>query len=153
MDIILQPIAYVTNNRTEASDDHWGEVISEITLLPHIPEAAFDRITDFSQLEIIYYFDQVHPGDIVFSGHPRGNSAYPKSGIYSQRRKDRPNRLGLCRVQLLEQQGRTLRVKYLDAIHGTPVLDIKPVFREFELQQTIKQPGWVAELMQQYWRY
>jgi tRNA-Thr(GGU) m(6)t(6)A37 methyltransferase TsaA len=152
MNITLQPIATITNDRITPTDDFWGEVISEITLLPHIPEDAFNNIGDFSHLEIIYYFDKVKPERIVFSGHPRGNPAWPNVGIFGQRKKDRPNQIGLCKVELIEHKGRIIKVKYLDAINGTPVLDIKPVFKEFDVTGSIKQPAWVAELMADYWK-
>lgn len=152
MEISLKPIAKVKNSRTEPIDDHWGAVIAEIELADHIPTEAFDNIEDFSHLEIIYYFDKVKSQDIVFSGRPRGNPNYPATGIFAQRKKDRPNTIGLCTVELLEHTGRTIKVKYLDAIDGTPVLDIKPVFREFQPKQQIRQPDWVADLMKNYWK-
>lgn len=152
MEITLQPIATVKNSRTEPIDDHWETITAEIELAAHIPTEAFNSISDFSHLEIIYYFDQVEKEDIVFSGRPRGNPNYPLVGIFGQRKKDRPNQIGLATVELLEHKGRTIKVKFLDAINGTPVLDIKPVFREFQPKTEIKQPDWVADLMREYWK-
>jgi tRNA-Thr(GGU) m(6)t(6)A37 methyltransferase TsaA len=152
MDILLHPIATVTNQRTTPTDDFWGNAISEITLANHIPEEALNDIETFSHLEIIYYFDQVQPDKIFFSGHPRGNRSYPKVGIFAQRKKDRPNQMGLCTVELLAHKGRSIFVKYLDAINGTPILDIKPVMKEFGVKKDIIQPEWVADLMKDYWK-
>lgn len=152
MQIHLTPIATVKNTRTTPTDDFWGDVVAEIELAEHIPTEAFDHIADFSHLEIIYFFDQVDRNSIVYSGQPRGNPNYPKVGILGQRKKDRPNTLGLCTVQLLEHHGRVIKVKYLDAIDGTPVLDIKPVFREFQPKGEIVQPDWVVDLMRDYWK-
>lgn len=152
MQIYMDPIAFVKNSRTEPVDDYWEQIISEIELAPHIPEDAFENIELFSHLEIIFYFDKIDVEKIVFSRHPRGNTAYPKMGILAQRNKDRPNGIGLTTVELLSHKGRTLRVKYLDAIDGTPVLDIKPVFKEFQPQANTKQPDWVADLTKNYWR-
>ena len=149
--IQLKPIALIKNERTEPIDDNWGSIVSEIELCEDMPTEAFDHIGDFSHLEIIYYFDQVDENKIVFAGHPRGNPAYPKVGIFSQRKKDRPNRIGLCTVELVAHTGRTIHVKYLDAINGTPVLDIKPVFKEFTIKDNIRQPEWVSDLMKEYW--
>jgi len=146
----MKPVAIVKNARKEPTDDHWEEV-SEIILADHIPTEAFENIADFSHLEIIYFFDKANVNDILYYGRPRGNTAYPLVGIFGQRKKDRPNSLGLCTVQLLEHKGRTIRVKYLDAIDGTPVLDIKPVFREFQPKGEIKQPFWASDLMKDYW--
>ncbi|MCB9233322.1 MAG: tRNA (N6-threonylcarbamoyladenosine(37)-N6)-methyltransferase TrmO [Bacteroidia bacterium] len=150
MEIKLTPIATVRNSRKEPIDDNWSAIISEIELAPHIPGEALNHIEDFSHLEIIYYFDQVPAVDIVLAGRPRGNPAYPQTGIFAQRKKDRPNTLGLSTVELIQHQGRILTVRNLDAIDGTPVLDIKPVFREFQPRGPIRQPAWVKDLMKDY---
>ena len=152
MDILLHPVAIVKNSRKEPIDDHWETIVSEIELLDHIPTAAFDNISAFSHLEIIYYFDKVMKEQIVFSGHPRGNKDYPMMGIFGQRKKDRPNTIGLSTVALLEHRERIIKVRLLDAIDGTPVLDIKPVFKEFQVSNNIKQPHWVEDLMKNYWK-
>jgi tRNA-Thr(GGU) m(6)t(6)A37 methyltransferase TsaA len=152
MEIKLQSIARVKNARPMVTDDYWESVTSEIELEAHIPTEAFENISDFSHLEIIYYFDKVQDKDIIFSGRPRGNPAYPLVGIFAQRKKDRPNRIGLCTVELIEHTGRTLKVKYLDAIDGTPILDIKPVFKEFQAKGNIEQAEWVSDLMKDYWK-
>src|SRR6185312_7604784 len=111
MDIIVTPIAYVRNSRTEPIDDNWEAITAEIVLADHIPTEALESISDFSHLEIIYHFDQVGGDDIVFAGRPRGNPKYPYTGIFGQRKKDRPNTIGLCTVELLEHNDRTLKVK------------------------------------------
>jgi tRNA (adenine37-N6)-methyltransferase len=152
MEIKMTPIATVKNSRTTPIDDNWEEILAEIELADHIPTEAFENISAFSHLEIIYYFDKVKNEDIVFSGRPRGNPNYPLVGIFGQRKKDRPNTIGLCTVELLEHRERTIKVKYLDAIDGTPVLDIKLIFKEFQPTTEIKQPDWVADLMKNYWK-
>jgi tRNA-Thr(GGU) m(6)t(6)A37 methyltransferase TsaA len=152
MEINLKPIGFVRNSRKTPADDFWGEVVSDIELTDDIPNEALNGISGFSHLEIIYYFDKVKGDDVVFSGHPRGNPAYPSIGIFAQRKKDRPNAIGLCTVELIEHTGRTIRVTNLDAIDETPVLDIKPVFREFQPKVEIRQPDWVSDLMKNYWK-
>ena len=152
MGIKLKPIAFVINSRTTPTDDYWETIISEIELAQDIPTEAFDNISDFSHLEIIYFFDKVENKEIIYSGRPRGNPNYPMVGIFGQRKKDRPNTIGLCTVELIEHKNRKLKVKYLDAINGTPILDIKPVFNEFQAKSEIKQPDWVEDLMRNYWK-
>ena len=152
MDITLQPIATTRNTRMEATDDFWGSVVTEIVLEDHIPEKAFEHIEMFSHLDVIFYFDKADDSSIVYSGKPRGNPDYPVMGIFCQRKKDRPNKLGLSTVELLAHNGRTIIVKGLDAVNGTPILDIKPVFREFQATGEIQQPAWVADLMKNYWK-
>jgi tRNA (adenine37-N6)-methyltransferase len=151
MEISLRPVAFVTNSRREPIDDEWSEISSEITLADDIPSDALCGLDQFSHIEIIYYFDQVDASKVVFSGHPRGNTNYPRMGIFGQRKKDRPNQLGLTTVELVTVKDRSIIVRYLDAINGTPVLDIKPVFREFQVKNEIRQPAWVADLMKNYW--
>lgn len=151
MEIVLTPVAKVKSVRKTPTDDFWGSVISEIELEPNMPDEVFNNIMDFSHLEIIFHFDKVKPEDVVFQGHPRGNPNYPMVGIFGQRKKDRPNRIGICTVVLLEHKGRSIVVKNLDAIDGTPVLDIKPVFKEFQPKGVIRQPDWVEDLMKNYW--
>jgi len=148
-EIILKPIGFVKNSRKEKLDDHWSEIISEIILVDELPTESLDGIDDFSHLEIIFYFDK---SDKVFTGseHPRENPAYPKVGIFAQRKKDRPNHLGLTVVNLIKKDGKILTVKNLDAIDGTPVLDIKPVFEEYLPKGNIEQPQWTHDLMKNY---
>jgi len=151
MVITVSPIAFVRNSRTKPIDDAWEEIISEITLAENIPAEVFDHIEDFSHLEILYYFDQVKDDEIIFSGRPRGNPVFPEVGIFAQRKKDRPNKIGLCSVELIEHSGRTIKVKLFDGINGTPIIDIKPVFKEYQVKGEIRQPFWVSELMKNYW--
>jgi tRNA-Thr(GGU) m(6)t(6)A37 methyltransferase TsaA len=151
MDIVLKSVATTHNSRKEATDDYWGNVITSITLQRHIPTEAFDNIELFSHLEIVFYFDKVESDKTLFSGRPRENPDYPVMGIFCQRKKDRPNKIGLCTAALQAHNGRTIIVKRLDAIDGTPVLDIKPVFREFLPAKEIMQPAWVADLVEHYW--
>lgn len=152
MEISIQPIALIYNPRTEPTDDFWGSVTSEIRLLPEIPQEALDGITDFSHLEIIYYFDQLAQAQFSYKSHPRGNINWPSTGIFAQRKKDRPNHLGLTIVELVKKEGKSLFVKNCDALDGTPVLDIKPVMNEFLPAGSIRQPEWSKELMKNYWR-
>jgi tRNA-Thr(GGU) m(6)t(6)A37 methyltransferase TsaA len=150
--ICLEPIAFVKNNRQAPEDDFWGGVISEIVLAPGVPEEAVLGLDAFSHIEVIFFFDKVDPEAVRYSGHPRGNKDYPLTGILAQRKKDRPNRIGLCTAEIVGVKGRAVTVRRLDAINGTPVLDIKPVLREFQPKGQIRQPYWATELMQQYWK-
>ncbi len=152
MHIELSPVAFVRNTRTEVIDDNWGAIISEIQLAEGIPEEAFDGITSFSHLHIIFYMDKVKDEKaIAQSRHPRNDVYLPRVGTYAQRNKNRPNKLGLSTVQLISRAGRTIRVKYLDAIDGTPILDIKPVMKNFQPKGTIREPHWTSDILKQYW--
>jgi tRNA-Thr(GGU) m(6)t(6)A37 methyltransferase TsaA len=152
MKFTIEPIAWVKNRRKEILDDGWAGIISEITLAEGIPVETLDGIEDFSHLELVFIFDQVEEKDIVLkSAHPRENPNWPKVGIFAQRKKNRPNRIGLTVVKLLKKEGCVLTVQYLDALDGTPVFDIKPVMKEFLPAGELKQPEWSTELMKSYW--
>jgi len=151
MNIVLKPIATVKNSRNGLLDDYWGSITSEIELAPDIPSDAFNGIDTYSHLEIIFHFNQSDPSKIVFKGHPRGNKDWPEVGIFAQRKKDRPNSIGLTIVELVKREGNKIWVKNLDAIDGTPIIDIKPVLKEFLPLNEIKQPQWTSELMENYW--
>ncbi len=151
MSITLNPVAIVTNSRKYLSDDFWGAVISEIELMPEIPANSFNGIDEFSHLEIIFHFDKSDKSKVVFSGHPRGNKDWPDVGIFAQRKKDRPSAIGLTIVELIKREDNKIWVKYLDAVDGTIILDIKPVMKEFLPSVEIKQPQWSTELMKDYW--
>ena len=152
MNITIKPIAYVRNSRTEVEDDNWGSIVSEIELVDELKESSLQGIEDFSHLEIIFFFDKVADNNIQFEArHPRNNKEYPKVGIFAQRGKNRPNKLGVTTVELLESNNKKLIVKGLDAIDGTPIIDIKPVMKEFLPKGEVKQPNWSIALMDSYW--
>ncbi|WP_026674836.1 SAM-dependent methyltransferase [Alkalihalobacterium bogoriense] len=150
--ITLQPIGIAYNERDNIQDDNWGIVDSKIVIDRTIPEEALAGIEHFSHLEIIYYFHKVKEENIeVGARHPRNNLELPKVGIFAQRGKNRPNRLGLTTVRLLKREGRELYVQRLDCLNETPILDIKPVMEEFLPKESIKQPEWTRDIMERYW--
>ena len=148
----VQAIGAVSSTRTEAIDDDWDGVESTITLgAPYGPD-ALRGLEEFSHIEVVYLFDRVDPETVEQGARvPRSNPAWPAVGIFAQRAKNRPNRLGLATCALLGVDGSTLRVRGLDAIDGTPVLDIKPFMAEFGPRGPLRQPAWSHELMAGYW--
>ncbi|WP_455675737.1 SAM-dependent methyltransferase [Pradoshia sp.] len=153
MQISIVPIAIVNNNRTTIEDDNWGSILSTIELAENMSESSLEGINEFSHLEIIFYFDKVSGDNIQFEArHPRNNKEYPKVGIFAQRGKNRPNKLGVTVVELLEISNKKMIVKGLDAIDGTPIIDIKPVMKEFLPKGEVRQPNWSISLMERYWK-
>lgn len=152
MDFTIHSIGTVINDRLDLSDDYWGDVVSEIKLDPSFTESALDGIEEFSHLEIVFVFhksvnDSPHTG----AAHPRDNERWPRTGIFAQRKKNRPNFIGTAMATLIKKAGTSLFVRDLDAINGTPVIDIKPVMRKFLPRGAVRQPDWAAELMKNYW--
>ena len=148
----VQPLAWVRNARTEPLDDDWDEIVSQIELADGIPVDCLAGLEAFSHVEIVFLFDRVGDDEIVWTArHPRNNPAWPLVGMLAQRGKNRPNRLGVTVAELVSITGRVLTVRGLDAVDGTPVLDIKPVMREFLPRGEVRQPAWSSELMRDYW--
>jgi len=148
----MEPIGVVEASRREAEDDFWGGETSCIALDDRFGADALQGLNDFSHAEIIFVFDRVDASRVETGArHPRNNAEWPLTGIFAQRAKNRPNRIGstICRIARVE--GRKVFVAELDAIDGTPVLDIKPVMREFLPRDEVRQPPWSQALMAKYW--
>ena len=153
MQATVEAIAFVSAARVVPEDDNWGDARSTITLIDSMDESALDGIEAFSHVEVLFLFHAVAQEKIVTGArHPRNNPDWPKVGIFAQRGKNRPNRIGSTICKVLGRSGRSLVVSELDAIDGTPVLDIKPVMAEFLPREATRQPPWSTELMAGYWR-
>jgi len=154
MTIEMVPIGVVHNERTEAIDDDWDRIDSVIRLDPEVlGDDATAGLRAFSHVEVVYVFDRVAPEGVVRGSRvPRGNPAWPEVGILAQRAKNRPNRIGTTVCELMAvRPGGVIEVRGLDAIDGTPVLDIKPYMAEFGPRGDVLQPAWSSELMAGYW--
>lgn len=148
------PIGFVRSTRTVVEDDNWDAVSAYIQLdasrfSPH----ALQGLQDFSHVEIVFLLDRVDPDKVERGARrPRNNPAWPEVGIFAQRAKNRPNRIAttVCRVFRVHQL--ELHVAGLDAIDGSPVLDIKPWVIELGPRGPVHQPEWMSQLMREYWR-
>jgi tRNA (Thr-GGU) A37 N-methylase len=148
----VQAIGFVEGIRPHPEDDFWGGEESCIALAGQFTAEALQGITDFSHVEALFLFHDVDLSKIVTGArHPRNNQAWPATGIFAQRGKNRPNRIGSTICRVIRVEGTKLYVAELDAINGTPVLDIKPVMAEFLPREEVRQPAWSHELMREYW--
>ena len=148
----VQAVGFVEALCSHPDDDFWGGAEACITLTPGFDAAALSGLAAFSHAEVIFLFHLVDPAETVTGArHPRGNPAWPLVGIFAQRAKKRPNRIGSTICRVLRVEGTKLFVAELDAIDGTPVLDIKPVMSEFLPREQVRQPAWSRELMSRYW--
>jgi len=149
---IMKPVGVVHSTRTEAIDDRWLTERTSIELdAEQFTPSALSGLGGFSHLVILYVMHGVAAEDVEKTArHPRNRSDWPKVGIFAQRAKRRPNRIGLSCCRLLGVDGLRLHVEALDAIDGSPVLDIKPWVREFGPRGDVRQPEWMTELMRDY---
>jgi tRNA-Thr(GGU) m(6)t(6)A37 methyltransferase TsaA len=149
----LMPIGVVRSSRREVVDDDWDRETCQLILDPDVfDEEALYGLDGFSHVEVVYHFDRV-PEDRIERGarHPRNNPDWPLVGIFAQRGKNRPNRIGVTVSRIVSVEGTAVTVTGLDAVDGTPILDIKPWMAEFGPRGEVQQPAWSTELMAGYW--
>ena len=147
----VRPIAYIRNERSEALDDNWDDVLSTVELASDVPSESLQGLADFSHVEIVFFADwaeDVPPSP--WHRHPRGRTEWPDVGVFAQRNKDRPNRILLTTVAIDTLSARSFTARGLDGIDGTPVLDIKPVFRWSVPTGELRVATWSEELGQHY---
>ena len=149
----VQPVGHVRGGRDQPTDDDWGGSRARIELDPERFSAeALAGLDAFSHLEVLFLFDRVSDEKIEYGArHPRGREDWPRVGIFAQRGKNRPNRIGLCTCRIVNVDGLAVEVEGLDAIDGTPVLDMKPAMRGFLPREAVREPAWAAEIMKEYW--
>jgi tRNA (adenine37-N6)-methyltransferase len=153
VEFTMRAVGRVQGGRNEAIDDNWGASRARIVLDPaQFDATALAGLDGFSHAEIVYVFDRVSDDEIVKGArHPRGRTDWPKIGIFAQRGKNRPNRIGVTVCKVVAVDGLNLEVEGLDAIDGTPVLDIKPYLTGFAPRGAVREPEWAAEIMREYW--
>jgi tRNA (Thr-GGU) A37 N-methylase len=152
MSITLEPIAHVVGGRSEPSDDFWGGTRAIIRLEPHFDADTLLGIEEFSHLQVIWHFHRASPQDIHLGArHPRNNPAWPSTGTFVHHNHRRPAQVGISHPRLLKVDGLDLHVEDLDAIDGTPVVDLAPWFAEFGPRGEVAQPAWPAEMLSRYW--
>jgi tRNA-Thr(GGU) m(6)t(6)A37 methyltransferase TsaA len=153
MRIELVPIGYVRGSRLESRDDGWDMETAHIDLDgARFAAEALIGIDSVSHVEVIFHLhgideDQAETG----ARHPRNREDWPRVGIFAQRASRRPNRIGATVCRVVGVDGLRLSVAGLDAIDGTPVLDIKPYISGFAPRGDIVEPDWSREIMRDYW--
>jgi tRNA-Thr(GGU) m(6)t(6)A37 methyltransferase TsaA len=143
-------IGRVVSAAQDARDDGWGAVVSEIRLEPEFAR-GLEGLAGFSHAIVLFHMHQA-PFDPAahLVRRPRDRADLAPTGIFAQRARHRPNPIGLTTVAILSVELGVLRVKGLDAIDGSPVLDIKPYFPAFDRPAETREPSWVEPFMQGY---
>ena len=136
---------------TEMSQGGWAKVESTIHLDPELA-GGLQGLTGFSHVLVVFFLDRAQGFDAVkqLLRRPRGREDMQEVGVFAQRTKFRPNPLGITAVELLGIAGNVLTVRGLDALDGTPVLDIKPYMPPFDRMENVKMPPWVEAFMDGY---
>jgi tRNA (adenine37-N6)-methyltransferase len=151
MEFTVRPVAFVHSSRTKPVDDDWDKERCVIELADHVPDDALIGLDAYSHVDVLFVFDRANDAPPApFARHPRGDERWPRVGIFAQRAKDRPNRIGLTTCRIVAVSSRRVEVAGLDAIEGTPVLDLKAHLAQFGARGEVRQPAWVDELMSAY---
>lgn len=148
----LQPVAIVRGGRVDPVDDRWESETCRIELAERFGPEALKGLEEFSHLDVVFVFHLVDETEVVVGARrPRGRADWPEVGIFAQRGRVRPNRIGVstCRIEAVE--GTAVVVRGLDAIDGSPVLDMKPHMSGFDPRGSISEPDWAVEIMSSYW--
>jgi tRNA (Thr-GGU) A37 N-methylase len=151
--VTLRPVGQVVGGRSEMVEDDWHDVRAEIRLDGEsFTTSAVLGLERFSHLEVVFLFDRINPDAVRSEPRPpRGNPTGAPVEIFAHRGPYRPNRLGVSRCRLLAVDGLNLHVADLDALSGSPILDIKPYLVEFAPRHPVTQPAWATELMSHYY--
>jgi tRNA-Thr(GGU) m(6)t(6)A37 methyltransferase TsaA len=145
MKINLIPIGYVKNSILEPKREDCQSVTSEIIVNEDLKE-ALSGIDDFSHIIVIYWMHRIPSSErSILKVHPKRNQNLPLTGVFATRSPARPNPMGMSTVKLLERRGNILKVMGLDAVDGTPVLDIKPHIPGSDSPAGTKTPGWLRK--------
>ena len=148
-EITLRPIATVKNARVTLGDSDWDAVESAIEMRPETA-AGLAGLETFSHVVVIFWMHE-DPGEpLTMRRRPRGRDDMPMLGVFAQRGRLRPNPIGVTTASIVRVEPGRLVVRGLDAIDGTPVLDLKPWFRIFDAPANAREPEWVERLMRGY---
>ncbi len=149
--VSASPIGYVRNSVRKPRMDGWERVTSEIILRNGL-EDALDGIEGYSHVIVVTWMHEVpYEARTLTQIHPRGDQDRPLQGIFATRTQNRPNPIGVAVVPLLESAGAKLRVRGLDAIDGTPVLDVKPYVPTYDAVPWARVPEWTNAQGVEYW--
>ncbi|MFD0635399.1 SAM-dependent methyltransferase [Catenulispora yoronensis] len=150
--IVMTPIAHIISDITEVTDDYWGgtEAIIRIDDERFTSESLVG-LEDFSHLEVVFHFHLTDKNDLHFGARPaRNNPAWPATGYFAHRNMRKINWIGVSRCRLIKIDGMDLHVAELDAVDGTPVLDVKPWFPEFGPRGEVRSATWATEMLSDY---
>lgn len=142
----LKPIGVVHNKIKEHKRGGWEEVISEVVVDAELAE-SLDGLEEFSHIIVIFWMHKSPAGEKPPAKvHPRGRTDLPLVGLFATRAPFRPNSLGVSVVKLAGINQNVLTVVGLDAMDGTPVVDIKPFMPPLDNPAEVRMPDWVSKL-------
>jgi tRNA-Thr(GGU) m(6)t(6)A37 methyltransferase TsaA len=147
---MYKEIGRVRSDIIEMIDENWGDVISSLVIKEEY-SLGLTGLDGFTHIIVIFHMHRAdYDRDSHLVRHPQERIELPKLGIFAQRAKHRPNPIGITAVELLSVEGNIVKVRGLDAIDDTPIIDIKPYFPAYDIRSEAKIPDWVEEIMRPY---
>lgn len=147
----FEQVGIVRSDRNQMSEGRWADVVSRIDIDPKYVK-GLAGLAEFSHVVVIFHLDRIPSFDPAkqIARNPRGMEDLDPVGVFAQRTKFRPNPIGVTAVELVSVDERGIAVRGLDALDGTPVLDIKPYIPGFERKDNVRLPAWVDKMMDGY---
>lgn len=142
--LTITPIGTVRNEVKTPIVKGWGRVVSDLVLDERYTE-ALDGLEDFSHVLVIFWMDQAGAPKSL-KDHVQGREELPIAGLFARRAPSRPNPIGASAVPLLSREKNVLQVQALDAIDGTPLIDIKPYTPAFDRVKNARVPEWCTRI-------
>ncbi len=142
--IKVKPLGRAKNSVIKPMLPGWKDVVSEIVIDKKYAK-GLDGIEDYSHVIIVYWMDKEK--ECHLKHHPQGREDVPYGGIFACRCPQRPNRIAISTVELVKRLGNIITVKGLDIVNGTPILDIKPYWPQYDQVKKSKVPEWISKLV------
>lgn len=142
MEVSYRVIGHVKTSaiQEELDREESSGVLSRIVILKKY-EPALDGIDGFSHLFVIFWLNRIQDQERKLKVHPKGNMGMPLYGSLATRTRWRPNPIGMTVVRLLSRKNNILKVMGLDALDGTPVIDLKP-YDYLDCVRNLRVPEW-----------
>jgi tRNA-Thr(GGU) m(6)t(6)A37 methyltransferase TsaA len=142
--IKIQPLGKAKNSVIKPTLAGWKDVVTEIVIDKKFAP-GLDGIQNYSHIIVVYWMNQEK--ECHLKHHPQGRTDVPYLGIFACRCPQRPNRTAFSTVKLLSRKNNVLKVKGLDILDGTPIIDIKPYSPQYDQVKSAKIPSWVSHLV------
>jgi len=162
----LKPVGFIRN---QSKDPSWGRTMSSLNwrdraarmkeqgeslselVIDDSLDDILDGIEDFSHIMVLYWAHLVpEERRLTTRVHPVGNKEFPLVGVFATHSPVRPNSILVTVVRLVERTGNILKVTGLDALDGSPILDIKPYDPERQNLKDVRVPGWMREIHDEF---